>query len=337
MAKRGTVYNKIYTPELWEQVNPINKEIMDDYMIEIKSNKLKESTIKQYYNDLRIILIYILTELGNKNILDLNKKHFRNMVLWMIEKNMSNARCNRMMSAVRSMLDFCENDDDYEGYESNPSKKVKGLQKEGVREVVFLTDEQIFRLRNKLKELGKYKYMLLVDISYDSAGRRNEIAQVMKDGLLERGYTNIVIGKRGKKFPLIFHDRTKESLKLYLDQRGEDDIPDLWVIGEDNEDKTSKRPASYENLYDWMMYIANILSELEGTTINLTNHSFRHCAVENLKNGSFYMCEKVGRPDGFSLDEIAIVCHHESVEITKSYAKNDDNNVLQTMFGIVIE
>ena len=32
---------------------------------------------------------------------------------------MSSARVNRMMSAVRSMLTFCEDDDDYEKEERN--------------------------------------------------------------------------------------------------------------------------------------------------------------------------------------------------------------------------
>ena len=333
MAKRSNVYNKIYTPELWEQVNPINKEIREDFTMELRATKHKEGTIKQYRNDLRIIAIYVLQELGNKSFLELNKKQFRNIMLWMMEKGMSNARCNGVMSAIRSMLDYCENEDDYE-YEINFAKKVKGLQKESVRESIFLSDEQIFRLRNKLKEMGKYKYMLLVDLSYDSAGRRNEVAQVMKDNLLNKNYTNVVVGKRGKKFPLLYFDRTKESLELYLQQRGEDDIPDLWIIGEENTDKTNRRPASYENLYDWMMYIADVLSELEGNVINLTNHSFRHCAVENLKTGNSYICELVGKPDGFSLDEIAVFCHHTSVEVTKGYAKNDDNNVLENMFGI---
>ena len=68
MAKRGTVYNKIYTPELWEQVNPINKEIREDFTMELRATKHKEKkgTIKQYRNDLRIIAIYVLQELDNK-------------------------------------------------------------------------------------------------------------------------------------------------------------------------------------------------------------------------------------------------------------------------------
>ena len=35
--KRGTVYNRLYTPELWEQVNSENKELLDDFLIELKA------------------------------------------------------------------------------------------------------------------------------------------------------------------------------------------------------------------------------------------------------------------------------------------------------------
>lgn len=335
MAKRSNVYNKIYTPEKWDLVNSENKDLIQDFLTELKSQKKKETTLKQYLNDLRIIAIYVLENLDNRVFLELNKKQFRNMTLWMMDKEMSNARCNRLMSAVRSMLNFAENDDDYE-YDNNVATKIKGLQKDPIRDVIFLSDEQINNLRNKLKELGKYKYMLLLDLSYDSAGRRNEIAQVMKDGLLERDYTNEVIGKRGKKFKLVYFDRTKESLALYLNQRGEDDIPDLWIIGEDNEDKANRRPASYENLYDWMMYIAGVLSELEGEQINLTNHNFRHMALENMRQGTHYVCKKLG-VEKFTVEQLAVYAHHSDISTTQSYFKKDDNNVLESMFGIKLD
>ena len=74
--KRGTVYNRLYTPELWEQVNSENKELLNDFLIELKAQKKKESTITQYYYDGRYILIYILKELNNKSILELKKKQF---------------------------------------------------------------------------------------------------------------------------------------------------------------------------------------------------------------------------------------------------------------------
>ena len=62
------VYNRIYTKEKWEQVNKYNKDLMNDFLLEFKSQKKKESTIKQYKNDLRILFIYILEELDNKPI-----------------------------------------------------------------------------------------------------------------------------------------------------------------------------------------------------------------------------------------------------------------------------
>jgi site-specific recombinase XerD len=201
---RGRVYNRIYTDDDWDKVNKENKNLMEDFLTELKSQKKKDSTLKQYRNDLRIVLIYILKEHNNKSILQLNKKHFRNMSLWLSgELNLSNARCNRLMSAVRSMLDFAENDDDYE-YEINFAKKVKGLPREEVREIHFLSDEIIIKLREYLREHKEYQKMCLLDLAYDSAGRRNELFQVKKEDLLEKNNTNIVIGKRGKKFPLIY-------------------------------------------------------------------------------------------------------------------------------------
>lgn len=330
---RGRVYNRTVTKEDWERVNKLNKNLIDDFCIEMKSNKKKESTILQYRNDLRIICTYILRELDNKPILELNKKHFRNINLWfMNDLGLSSARCNRLMSSVRSMLTFAENDDDYD-YDINFASKVKGLEKEAVRDIVFLSDEQIHKLRDALKEKQMYSHLLLLDLAYDSAGRRNECYQVLKEGLLERNNTNIVTGKRGKKFPLLYFDNTHESLKLYLEERGDDDIPSLWVTGKGD----AKREISYNTLYYWVVQMAEMISEIEGKDIPFNPHSLRHSALENMKQGSHYMCKKLGKNEGFTLDELKFYAHHESVETTLNYLKKDDNNVLQKMFGIVIE
>lgn len=328
---RGRVYNKIYTKEEWDLVNEENKDLMEDYLVEMRASKKKDGTIKQYKNDLRIILIYIYRKLKNKSILELNKKNFRNINLWFIEElGLSNARANRLMSAVRSMLDFAEDDDDYE-YESNFAKKVKGLPKEEVREIVFLTNEQISKLREKLIELKDYQKLVLLDLSYDSAGRRNELAQVLKEGLLERNNTNTVVGKRGKKFPLIYFSRTKESLKLWLDQRGEDDINSLWVLGKDDK----KREASYENLYDWFIYMAKLLEDIEGKETPFNPHSLRHSALENLSKGTHYLLKELGK-EKLELNELRVYAHHGDVSTTQSYLKNDENDILSKTFGIDI-
>lgn len=324
--KRGRVYNKIFNEQEWEKVNDFNKNLLEDFLIELSSLKKSKGTVNQYKNDIRIIFIYILRKLENKPITELNKKHFRNISLWFInELNLSSARCNRLLSALRSMLTFAEEDDDYD-YDVNYASKVKGLAKETVREIYFLTDEQIDKLRKRLIEEKKYLQALYLSLSYDSGARRNEIYQVLKNNLLERNYTNIVIGKRAKKFPLIYFDRTLEALELYLNERGEDNIESLWV--------SNGKQISYQTLYYYTTQMADILSKIEGKYIPFNPHSLRHSTIENMKRGTHYMCKKMNRENGFDLQELQILAHHSDISTTNSYLKNNDEDILSNAFGI---
>lgn len=323
---------RVFSKEKWERVCISNKELLNDYLMEIQSNKYSPRTIEQYRCDMRMLFCYILDDMNNENVLDLTRKDFRKIKMWYInERHVSSARCNRVMSAIHSMLDFAEDDDDYE-YKFNVSKKVKGLTKESVREIVFLEDFQIKCLRDYLIEHEEYRLLALLDLLYDSGARRREVWQVEKHGLLERNYSNIVEGKGGKKFPLIYFSHFKESLKLYLDQRGEDDIDALWIVGSGE----NKRAARLSAIYTWVMEIREILSELEQKPILITPHSFRHSTLENMKNGTHYICKELNMEKGFNLEQLKVFAHHNDTSTTESYLKPNDNNVLSAMFGINI-
>ena len=152
------VYNRIYSKKKWDEVNKYNKNLMEDYLLELKSQKKSQGTIDQYRNDLRIMFIYILEELDNKEIYKLKKKHFRNYLMWLSDKGMSNARVNRLMSALRSCLSYASDEEEYEDMlEINYAQKVKGLSKEKVRTIIFLTDEEIEHIYSRLIEKGKYQ------------------------------------------------------------------------------------------------------------------------------------------------------------------------------------
>ena len=60
MAKQ--VYNRIFSKEKWDKVNEFNKNLLNDYILQAKSEGKTEASIKQYFNDCRIILIYIMEE-----------------------------------------------------------------------------------------------------------------------------------------------------------------------------------------------------------------------------------------------------------------------------------
>ena len=282
MANRGRIYNNFYTPELWEQVNKENKLILDDFLTEYRQRKMSKGTINGYYNDLRIIMIYILKELNNRCILELNKKDFRGLSLYFTDEcGMSPARTNRLKSAVNSMLTFCEEDDDYD-YEINYAKKIKGIPKSRVKDNddnFFFTFDEFIKVRDILVSQDKLQLAVLWSLGFDSAARKNELFQVKKSGLTENNKTNIVVGKRGKKFPLVYLNDTKELIKKYLEQRGDDNIDSLWIKGSGD----NKQPISDSNvLYDRILSISKILSEIRGEECNIFTHSLRHSRLECL-------------------------------------------------------
>ncbi|GAA0092946.1 tyrosine recombinase XerC [Paraclostridium bifermentans] len=324
------VYNRIYTNKKWEQVNKYNKDLMEDFLLELTSQKKSEKTIAQYRNDLRIMFIYILEELDNKPIYKLKKKHFRNYMLWLQEKEMSNARINRLMSSLRSCLTYASDEEDYEDeIEINYASKVKGLTKEKVRDIEFLSDEEIEYIYNRLVEKHKYQQALFLSLMYDSAGRRNECYCVDKDFVeKDPNFTNTVIGKRGKKFRLLYRARTKEAYELYMATRN-DSCDSLWVTRRGGE----ITPASYETLYAWVISWRKILREkYENKEFN--PHSFRHSALQNYEDGSHYVCREYLKGKPLSIEQLKLLAHHESVETTMSYLKDKGEDELLSAFGI---
>lgn len=334
MSKRGRVYNRIFNEEEWKLVNPENKLMIDDFLEEYKQRKIKDSTILQYKNDLKIVMLYIYNRLQNAPITELNKKDFRRFSLYLSDElGVSNARANRLMSAVRSLLTYIEDDDDY-NYEVNYAKKVKGLPRDPVRtneDDFFLSFEQVIRLRDELIKRERLQDAVLLMLSFDSAGRRNEVFQVLKTGILEGNRTNVVVGKRGKKFSLVYLDDTKELIKQYLEQRGEDDIESLWVIGSGE----TKKPLTSSNvLYDRIVSISKLLSEIEGKQISFFPHSLRHSRIECLLQGEdSRILDENGKPKKFPLEQVQKFANHSDPKTTQSYSKDHSEEEVNGMFG----
>lgn len=333
LARSRGVYNRVYTPELWGQVNPENKAILEDFLAEYRQQKKANSTIEAYFQDGRFILIYVLLHHKNKSILEMSKKDFRNMSIWLSEDcNMSANRVNRLKATVNSMLTYCEEDDEY-NYDVNYAKKVKGLPRERVKtndNDFFFTFKEFIAVRDKLVEMGDLQTAVLWSLSYDSAGRRNEIYQVKKTGLLDGNKTNIVKGKRGKTFPLVYLNDTKELIRQYLEERGDDDIESLWINGHGK----NKVEVTKDALYNRILKCSKILSEIRGEEVNIFPHSIRHSRLECLSTGQD---ERLKNPDGtnkvFDLDHVRVVAHHTDVGTTQGYLKNKDEDVINDMFG----
>lgn len=324
-------YNQIFDEEIYESVNQDNKFLLEDYMLELKSKGRAEKTISQYAFDIRMMYCYIHENMNNKSILNLKKRDFRNFFLMLQETGKSSSRINRVQSSIRNLLEFAVDDeDDYEDYIQNPMKKIKSIEKMEVRNIVFLTDEQVTFLINYLIEHDKLQQALYVSLSYDSAGRRNEIHQVTKDGFLDDGVfkTCSVIGKRAKQFPLMYGQRTKDIAKMYLEQRGEDNIHSLWITGKGED----KRMVASDTLYVYAVGFRTILENEYNEDIPMNSHSLRHSSLENYEVGSHHSLKAMGK-DKLDLNTLRILANHENVDTTMSYLKNKDEDILNDLFG----
>lgn len=322
------MYNKIFDEEKWKQVNQENKTIMEDFLLEYKARKMKESTLKQYKNDCRIILLFVLDNCSNRPLTELRKKDFRNLSLWLSDTlGVSNARTNRLMSCCRSMLTYIEEDDDYE-YDNNLAAKVKGLPKEHVRDIVFLDDSVILELVDKLMEKKDYKKATLVALLYDCGSRKNEIAQVEKESFYDenKNLTNRLVGKRRKIYRAVYHSLTKKCVKKYLEERGEDDVKELFIT-------EGGFPARAEVLYDWIISLRPMVEEITGKESKITVHTFRHSFIQNLSDGTHYLCreQNLGK---VPLDKIKLLVNHSDISTTDSYRKDTSLEEIGELFGI---
>ena len=323
--------NNIYSDEVYEKVNKESKLVLEDYILELKAKGRAVTTIEQYVFDIRMYLCYIYENANNKSILELKKRDFRNFFLMLQETGKSSARINRVQSSLRNLLEFVVDDEDeYEDYYQNPMKKIKSIEKNPTREIVFLEDKEIDYLLNYLIEHNKIQKALYVSLSYDSAGRRNEIIQVEKYSFLddEKSTTNEVVGKRSKKFTLMYSNRTKEIAKKWLEERGEDNIDSLWVSYYNGE----ARPLRYETLYAWAISFRSILESEYDKDLPLNPHSFRHSSLENYENGTHHTLKYLGE-DRLDINTLRILANHNDISITQSYLKDKDSEVLNDLFS----
>lgn len=333
---RGRIYNTFYTPELWDQVNEENKRILDDFLDEYRQRKRSKGTIWSYFQDMRIVFIYILKKHKNKSILKMSKKDFRGMSLYFTEEcGMSPARANRLKSAVNSLLTFCEEDDDYD-YEVNMSKKVKSIPKERVKDDennFFFTFDEFIKVRDILVRRKKLQLAVLWSIGFDSAGRRNELYQIKKEGLLDGNKTNVVVGKRGKKFCLVYLNDTKELIRKYLEERGNDGIESLWY----KEANGVRQEITPETLYERVRSISDILSEVRGEQCYIFPHTMRHSRLECLSQGTdTRLVDENGKPKKYPLEQIQVFAHHSDLGTTQSYLKDHSTDTINEMFGFEI-
>lgn len=271
------------SPEILEKVNDQNKELAREFYKYLKSVKRSPGTIAGYQNDLDIFFSYLVTECGNKSILDCRMRDFVNFQGYLLEAgDLSPARIRRIKSSVSSFSNAIEllYSDEYPNFR-NLIRKVESPKNEPVREKTILTQEQIETLLTELVNRKKYEEACCIALAAYSGRRKSELFRFKVSdfdeskllfGTLYKSDPIKLKGRSGGKFSNCYTlaKQFKPYLDLWMAERERLGVDSIWLFP-DKSDPTKHRGASAMEV--WTGHATDILG------VDVYPHSFRHAYV----------------------------------------------------------
>lgn len=288
------------TDEMWEQVNEFNRDMVKEFL-EYKV-ELSEKSIVQYSSALRIFFWWVKENLKDKDCVDIKKKEFIRYLNWLTNRGLSDSAIKMKKSIVSSFCSYIMEyyEDEYPTFRSFVSSSMKVVKTGYVHGKEPLTPEEIDDLCEKLEEMEEWQKLAWVKFSYSTGCRRAESRQLLKEVVnsepdekeitildedgkeqkaISKFYKTHTIrckgpSKIGKPRVLKFDQDTMDTFKKWLEVRGEDDCPYMFVIKEKD---SSTHQVGEQVFNDWC---SGILTKLVGRRIH--PHLFRESRATNL-------------------------------------------------------
>lgn len=242
-------------PEDWNGVCEFNKHILQDFLD--NSTEFSPKTKKIYESNLRIWFMWVKDNLGNKRQIDIKPLEYKRFQNWLVNRGCSSADTNNKRAAISSLNGYIEiyYCDEYPMFRNFINKSIKRPAKKIVREKEPLTKEELATLFDELNARGEYQKAAYVMFTFETGCRRAATRQILKSVVEanpivktrqvtgENGETIAEefhiyqthpvrekgAGEQGKVRKLTFGDASMSALKKWLEVRGEDDCPYMFV------------------------------------------------------------------------------------------------------------
>ena len=143
--------------------------------------ELSEKTIAGYENDFEHFILYVLDNFDNRSVTELDESDITEFLFFCKTSGNNSRRIKRRMSTISAFYNFLrkkkiitENPLEYIG---RPKKDID------VITPIFLTQEQVDFMREKLKECGSLDLHLYAMLSLSTMARVNAISQIQWEKL----------------------------------------------------------------------------------------------------------------------------------------------------------
>lgn len=287
---RSTVYNQIYSEELWAQVSDDNKMLLQDFIDYKKASDKSPATLYQYEQMIRLFLCWNQKYNKGTFFVDLKKRQIIKFFTYMVsDMNCSSNRIATVKSALSSMSNYIEDilDDEYEDFK-NLIVKIETPVKQPVRDKTILEEPQINECLEKLVAAEKYQIACYMALAAASGARKAELLRFKVDYFKDE---NIVFGclyktpepiktkGRTSKGKMLHKYTFVKQFKPYFDKwmayRKEHGIDSEWLFVV--KDGTGYKQAQVSSADNWCETITKFLG------IPFYSHSMRHFYVTQMK------------------------------------------------------
>ena len=287
---RKTVYNKIFNEDDWAKVNPQNKDLFNQWKTYLMSTDKSKGTINQYYNDLRILAIFLMQNCNNKFIVDLNKRDIISFQGYSINHwGHSSNRTRRIRSCLSSLCNFVENimDDLYPDFR-NIVGKIEAPTKKAVREKTILSDEQVKNLLDTLVETKQYQKACVFALAANSGARLSELLRFKVSYFAEDNLNNDAYYKTPEKIRIKGRGRDGSSKFKYIFKNGFQEYFDLWMDERERLGITTDELFVTRRNGEWIPASDTTLQSWKNTFVKLLGvpfyfHSLRHYLTTKLR------------------------------------------------------
>jgi integrase len=326
------------TTEEFKECNEFNRQIYEEFLR--NSTELSPDSLSAYRSNLRIWFVWVKNNLDDKRQIDILGREYLFFQNWLINLGHSSSDISNKRSAISSLNNYIVlyYPDKYPTFRNFITKAIKKPEKAFVHDKVPLTKDEFSNLISELEKMKKWQHIAYLKFSYSTGCRRSEARQLRKDiintkliikkklvkneqGIDEekevKYYLTPLIrckgkGKTGEVRKLKFDVETMDALRKWVDERGEDDCPYMFVA----KNKNSCKQVNRSTFNDWC---AGIFSTIVGRRVHphLTRESRATAIVVE---------------EGKDISAAQKLLGHKSSETTQIYVIRDDSEDADDLF-----
>lgn len=311
------------TNDEWQECNEWNRMIVEEFL---QQQHLSDHTLKQYTSGLRIFVRWVKQFAMNKSIYELKPRDALKYQNYLLQQGLSANAVSFKRSSVSTLSNYIElyYNDDFPLFRNIYSKAIPSPAKSLVREKNVITIDDLKLVADTLEAEGEYQMLAYFLLSYNTGARRAEIAQMKKeffnapkvkgkDYYMTPEIRGKGKGKVGKKIKLVYDEKTRQAVLKWLEVRGEDDNPFVFVRKYKNGSVKELNPDAFNA---WFTSKFNKILPYTLTPHALRRSRATHLVVE----------------EGKDINSAKVLLNHNSTETTSIYVMKNDSDELDDIF-----